>query len=59
MSRKERAIILEFLVHEHIHPKKKKDNDEKFCSDTIDWISALYYPSSTTLKKKKEKKNPN
>lgn len=36
MSRKERAIILEFLVHEHIHPKKKKDNDEKFCSDTID-----------------------
>lgn len=38
--------------------KKKKDNDEKFCSDTIDWISAFYYPSSTTLKKK-EKKNPN
>lgn len=55
MSKKERAIILEFLVLNI--SIQKKDNDEKFCSDTIDWISALCYPPQFHGLKKK--KNPN
>lgn len=34
MLKKERAIILEFLALNI--SIRKKDNDEKFCSDTID-----------------------
>lgn len=58
MSRKERAIILEFLVHEHIHPKKKRKITMKNSAVTLSTESPRF-TIHPPLKKKKEKKNPN